>query len=180
MEKERYYSVIDYYKGYIEVRDYESGKTLHSLFELDDLLNQQDKHIKKMTKENGRIVFVDGYDENGNVIHKQKFVKYKDTCKELIEEKRKLKQKALIPLSNIGDKLYMIPTKTNGLTYLNAYTLLVISISEIGVRYHLSACEPKKGIEQLYAASPEMFGESIFKTFDEALLRLQDLKRNAN
>ncbi len=92
MEKERYYSVIDYYKGDIEVRDYESGKTLHSLYELDDLLNQQDKHIKKLTKENGRIVFVDGYDENGKVVHKQKFVKYKDTCKELIEEKRKLKQ----------------------------------------------------------------------------------------
>ena len=124
--------------------------------------------------------------ELSNSIKEFKEICYKCKCKQydalLLANNaiNELKQKAIIPLANIGDKLYMIPTKTNGLTYLNSYTLLVISISEIGVRYHLSACEPKKGIEQLYAASPEMFGESIFKTFDEALLRLQELKKNAN
>lgn len=46
-EKERYYSVIDC-NGNFELRDYECGKTIHSLFELDDLLNQQDKRIKEL------------------------------------------------------------------------------------------------------------------------------------
>lgn len=114
--------------------------------------------------------------ELSSTIKEFKEICYKCKCKQhdalLLANNaiNELKQKAVIPLANIGDKLYMIPTKTNGLNYLNVYTLLEISISEIGVRYHLSACEPKKGIEQLYAASHEMFGESIFKTFDEALL----------
>ena len=46
-EKERYYSVIDC-NGNFELRDYECGKTIHSLFELDDLLNRQDKCIKEL------------------------------------------------------------------------------------------------------------------------------------
>lgn len=48
-EKERYYSVIDC-NGNFELRDYECGKTIHSLFELDDLLNRQDKCIKELEK----------------------------------------------------------------------------------------------------------------------------------
>lgn len=50
----------------------------NEICELIDLLNQQDKRIKELEKENGFIVFEDGYDENGNEVHKQKFVKYKD------------------------------------------------------------------------------------------------------
>lgn len=112
MEKERYYSLFDY-NGSIEVRDCERGKTIHFLFELDDLLNQQDNRIKKLTKENGRIVFVDGYDKNGDVIHKQKFVKYKDTCKELIEEKRKLKQQLEIQKGKMIMVYYVIKNSEN-------------------------------------------------------------------
>lgn len=46
-ENERYYSVIDC-NGNFELRDYECGKTIHSLFELDDLLNRQDARIKEL------------------------------------------------------------------------------------------------------------------------------------
>lgn len=46
-ENERYYSVIDC-NGNFELRDYECGKTINSLFELDDLLNQKDKRIKEL------------------------------------------------------------------------------------------------------------------------------------
>lgn len=46
-EKERYYSLIDH-NGNFELRDYECGKDIHSLYELDDLLNQQDKRIKEL------------------------------------------------------------------------------------------------------------------------------------
>lgn len=57
-----------------------------------DLLNQQDKQIKELEEENGYIIFSDSYDENGIAIHEQKFVKYKDIFKELVDENKKLKQ----------------------------------------------------------------------------------------
>lgn len=46
-EKERYYSLIDN-NGNFELRDYERGTEIYSTFELDDLLNQQDKKIKTL------------------------------------------------------------------------------------------------------------------------------------
>lgn len=90
-EKERYYSLIDN-NGNFELRDYESYKDIYSLYELDDLLNQQDKRIKELEEENGYIIFADGYDENGNEIHRQEFVKYKDKFQEFVEENKQLKQ----------------------------------------------------------------------------------------
>ena len=50
-EKERYYSLIDN-NGNFELIDYESNNDIHSLYELDDLLNQQDKRIKELEEEN--------------------------------------------------------------------------------------------------------------------------------
>lgn len=49
-EKERYYSLIDN-NGNFELRDYETYNDIHSLYELDDLLNQQDARIKELEKE---------------------------------------------------------------------------------------------------------------------------------
>ena len=46
-EKERYYSLIDN-NGNFELRDYERGTEIYSIFELDELLNQQDKEIKTL------------------------------------------------------------------------------------------------------------------------------------
>ena len=37
-------------------------------------------------------MFEDGYDENGNEIHKQKYVTYKSKCDELRKENQQLKQ----------------------------------------------------------------------------------------
>lgn len=53
-----------------------------------ELVNENEQ----LKKENGYIVFSDGYDKNGNEIHRQEFVKYKDKFKELVEENKKLKQ----------------------------------------------------------------------------------------
>lgn len=50
-EKERYYSLIDH-NGNFTLRDYETGNELTNLFDLDDLLNQQDARIKELEKEN--------------------------------------------------------------------------------------------------------------------------------
>lgn len=205
MEKERF-DLLD--NGAIydnKLKEYVSSPSItmirlkHFMETLTDLLNQQDKEIEELKEKYNKL-----YECYKKQAQKdlETIYTYVNESQQLKEGKNQecfeckckqhdalllannaineLKQKAIIPLADIGDKLYMIPTKTNGLPYLNAYTLLEISISEIGVRYHLSACKPKKGIEQLYAASPEMFDKSIFKTFDESLLRLQELKKNAN
>lgn len=72
---------IDYLQNVASCDDDErdwKDQSYNEICELIDLLNQQDKRIKELEKENGFIVFADGYDENGNEVHKQKFVKYKD------------------------------------------------------------------------------------------------------
>lgn len=60
--------------------------------EICGTLNQQDKEIQQLKEENGYIIFSDGYDEDGNEIHRQEFVKYKDKFKELVDENLQLKQ----------------------------------------------------------------------------------------
>lgn len=75
-ENERYYSVIDC-NGNFELRDYECGKTIHSLFELDDLLNRQDARIKEL--------------EDMVVKKQNKLYSRLDEIKNLQEEKQQLK-----------------------------------------------------------------------------------------
>lgn len=53
-EKERYYSLIDH-NGNFTLRDYETGNELTNLFDLDDLLNQQDKRIKELEQEKQQL-----------------------------------------------------------------------------------------------------------------------------
>lgn len=47
---------------------------------------------ERLLNENGFVIFVDGYDENNNPIHKQIYKTYKESNKELIAENRKFKQ----------------------------------------------------------------------------------------
>ena len=65
----------------------------------EKLLTQKCAETSRLTLENqqlkeesGYIIFSDGYDENGNKIHRQEFVKYKDKFKRVIEENKQLKQ----------------------------------------------------------------------------------------
>lgn len=90
-EKERYYSLIDH-NGNFTLRDYETGNELTNLFDLDDLLNQQDKRIKELEKENGYVLFEDGYDKDGNEIHKQVYITYKEAFTRLVLENKKLRK----------------------------------------------------------------------------------------
>lgn len=81
-KKERYYSLIDH-NGNFELRDYKSGRDIHSLFELDDLLNQQDKRIEELDNMNSRLS--QGiYWGNGE--------QFCDVVKKLKEENKRLKQ----------------------------------------------------------------------------------------
>lgn len=70
-------------------------KTMSTIKTYYDTNNCENPDMKKSFKELedaiGYIVFSDGYDENGNAVHKQEFVTYKDKCAELIEENKKLK-----------------------------------------------------------------------------------------
>lgn len=72
----------DYYWGRINKLDELYNKDLEERLEE----NQQ------LKEENGYIIFSDGYDKDGNEIHKQDFVTYKDKCKELVEENKQLKK----------------------------------------------------------------------------------------
>ena len=112
MEEIRY-KLESYNEAFCEIHDTEKNKWYIRKDLVTNLLNQQDKEIKHITKlyyelnnkyckeldklinmqeENGYIIFSDGYDENGNEVHKQEFVKYKDKFNELVEENKKLKQ----------------------------------------------------------------------------------------
>ena len=57
-----------------------------------DVVSRLKQENQQLKEENGYIVFCDGYDENGNEIHKQEFVKCKDRFKELLKENKQLKQ----------------------------------------------------------------------------------------
>lgn len=81
MEKERYYSLIDH-NGNFELRDYESNRTIRSLFELDDLLNEQDAEIEKLKQD---VIY------ERNFWRGQYYEKCRD-CKELETENQQLKQ----------------------------------------------------------------------------------------
>ena len=112
-EKERYRdrevsTETDYYTSI-----YDTEENI-DFFEEDiiPLLNQQDKCIKELEKENGYIIFVDGYDENGNEIHRQEFVKYKDKFPELVAENRHLKEEVIYQ-KNYGIEAYAISMLLN-------------------------------------------------------------------
>lgn len=76
-EQERYYSLIDC-NGNFELRDYGSNREFHSLYELDDLLNQQDNRIKEL--------------ENMNSLYLDSENHFCDVVKRLNQEKQQLKQ----------------------------------------------------------------------------------------
>lgn len=97
-EKERYEVMYPSLNGYAYIHDFKTDNVLNT-YDSCDLLNKQDKEnqqlnsiIEKFEEENGYVLFEDGYDENGNEIHKQKYVTYKSKCDELRKENQQLKQ----------------------------------------------------------------------------------------
>ena len=96
-EKERYDMLISK-KNYIEIFDNINDRWITE-DNICDVLNDYHKKVEELREENQQlkeenryIIFVDGYDENGNEVHKQEFIKYKDKFKELVEENKQLKQ----------------------------------------------------------------------------------------
>ena len=84
-EKERY----EYYLGTNSIKD---NKTNQIYDYIVDLLNQQDKRIKELEEENGYVLFEDGYDKDGNEIHKQVYTTYKEEFTRLVLENKKLRK----------------------------------------------------------------------------------------
>ena len=108
-EKERFVFKESTAYELLHILDTKSNEKMRGFPDIVKILNQQDKRIKeleemnkKLEEENGYIIFSDGYDENGNEVHKQEFVKYKDKFNELVEENKKLKQsQKQIAISNL-------------------------------------------------------------------------------
>lgn len=202
MEKERYYSLIDC-NGNFELRDYESNREFHSLYELDVLLNQQDNRIKELEKQ-----YQDLKEDNDatteslyacrNYLDKvtsrmfalereiERFdVKCRKAYQEGLLQKQfdkdaeimLLKQKAIIPKCCIGCRLYMIPTKSNGLNTIREYVLLSITLSDIGLRYEMSLCKKERGVEPFYCASEDMFNVSIFFSKEDSEKAMRENKQ---
>ena len=97
---------------------------------------------------------------------------------ELEQELAELKEKAIISRFEIGQHLYMIPTQTNGLKDITEYSLLEVTLSDIGVRYHLRLIYKEKGIEPYFSASEKMFNVIIFATEQEAQEKLKELQND--
>lgn len=51
------------------------------------------KKIEKLRRDNGYIIFTDGYDKDGNKIHKQIYKTYKQGFQELLKKNKELKNK---------------------------------------------------------------------------------------
>lgn len=96
--------------------------------------------------------------------------KIADLEAKLAEKEAQLKD-AIIPKFKIGQKVYMIPNKFNGLKGLTEYEVMDYTLCSLGIRFHLSIIEKQKGIEQFYCASEDMIGISIFSNKEEALLK---------
>lgn len=97
---------------------------------------------------------------------------------ELEQELAELKEKAIVSRFEIGQHLYMIPTQANGLEHITEYSLLKMTLSDIGVRYHLRLIYKEKGIEPYFSASEKMFNVIIFATKEEAQAKLKEIQGN--
>ena len=105
---------------------------------------------------------------------------YKNKIAKLEQELAEFKQKAILPKFQIGQTLYIIPTRFNRLTKIKDYELLSINLSDIGIRYNMVINKKESGVEPFYCASEEMFGKSIFATKEEAESELKGEKNNGN
>ena len=159
----------DYY-----LDDIEGGECpLHSLKEYKDKqLAELEAKIKKQEDliEKGNQKLLDYYNQKIYELDKD----YNEDLEERLKENEALKQqiysleeqlKNAIVLPEgygLGQIVYMIPTKTNALRKTYAYRLMSFSKSDIGCRANLSLITKEKGIEPLYCASFDMFGECIF------------------
>ena len=108
MEEKERYEVISNKKNFIEIQDIESNvDTFITEDTIEDLLNQQDKRIKEFEEENGYILFEDGYDKDGNEIHKQVYTTYKEEFTRLVLENKKLRKEN----QQLKQQLHDLPKK---------------------------------------------------------------------
>ena len=87
-------------------------------------------------------------------------------------------QNSISTKCKLGSKLFMIPTAENKLKSITDYTLLNVSLSNIGIRYHLAINKKQGGAEPFYSASEDMFGTSIFGTKEEAEAKIKENKND--
>lgn len=130
-------------------------KGLHKqIKELETKLKDKEMQVNAYAKE---IVFLD------KKIESQKMLIIKQM------------QNSIATKCKLGSKLYMIPTEYNKLKNITEYTLLNVSLSDIGIRYHLAINKKQSGAELFYSASEDMFGTCIFATKEEAEAKLKEM-----
>ena len=130
---------------------------------------------KHYTKNMGELTYICGVNLEE---HKKLIEKQQKRIAELEQELAELKEKAIVPRFEIGQHLYMIPTQENGLKQITEYSLLEITLSDIGVRYHLKLIYKEKSIEPYFSANEEMLNVIIFATEQEAQAKLKEMNGN--
>lgn len=133
-------------------------KGLHKqIKELETKLKDKEMQVNAYAKE---IVFLD------RKIESQKILMIKQM------------QNSISTKCKLGSKLFMIPTTENRLKSITDYTLLNVSLSDIGIRYHLAINKKQSGAEPFYSASEDMFGTCIFGTKEEAEAKIKENKND--
>lgn len=129
------------------------------------------KHKEEYDKERRVFESTKGYLEA-----QQEYEKHIANLQSQLDQANERLKGAIISRYQIGTKLYMIPTEFNRLKGIKDYTLLSVSLSDIGVRYDLCLNKKEKSVEPFYCASEDMLGQSIFTTLEEAQAKLKELR----
>lgn len=129
-----------------------------------------------MEKENGYVLFEDGYDKDGNEIHKQVYTTYKEEFTRLVLENKKLRKENQQLKQQLAEK-------EEELKYYE--TLLKRQCNECKDQYKISFCiEKLEKVKELMRNidmpnKPELYNNDMFGAgFDSHYIRVEKLIDN--
>ena len=111
----------DDFKYALDNYDYAIAEMQKKLLDKDRRIAELEEENSRLQEQAGYLIFVDGYDENGNPIHEQVFKTYKERCEEL---EIKLKN-AILPKFRVGQEVWFILKDNKGKDVFCGTVLLI-------------------------------------------------------